>query len=86
MEQLSPEEKSRSGSSPGGHEKREVYSGREEHGSEGARLVAVDAAATAFAGVDADDVETVGAAAVGTDYERRQAVVAILRAPWSLPL
>lgn len=45
----------------------------------------VDVAAIAFAVVDADDVETVGAAAVGTDG-RRQAVVAILRAPWSLPL
>jgi len=33
--------------------------------------VAVDVAAVAFAGVDADDVETVGAAAVvGTDDER----------------
>lgn len=48
--------------------------------------MAVDVAAVAFAGVDADDVETVGAAVVGTDDERRQAVVAILRAPWSLPL
>ena len=47
--------------------------------------MAVDVAAVAVAGVDADDVETVGAAVVGTDG-RQQAVVAILCAPWSLPL
>ena len=44
----------------------------------------VDVAAIAFAAVDADDVETVEAAVVGTDG--RQALVAILRGPWSLPL
>jgi len=83
VEQLSPEEKSRSGSSPGGHEKREVYSRREWHDCDGG-LVPVDVAAIAFAAVDADDDETVEAAVVGTDG--RQAVVAILRGPWSLPL
>lgn len=63
---------------------RVVCSRREEHDCEGG-LVPVDVAAIAFVAVDADDAETVGAAVVGTD-ERQQAVVAIQRAPWSLPL
>lgn len=48
--------------------------------------MSVDVAAIAFADVDVDDAETVGAAVVGTDDGRQQAVVAILRAPLSLPL
>jgi hypothetical protein len=71
--------------SSGDHEKREVCSKRrEEHDCEGA-LVPVDVAEIAFAAVDVDDVETVGAAVVGMDG-MQQAVVAILRVPWSLPL
>jgi hypothetical protein len=48
-------------------------------------LVPADVAAIAFAAVDVGDAETAGAAVVGTDG-RRQAIVAILRGPWSLPL
>jgi len=67
VEQLSPEGKSQSGLSSGGHEKREVCSmRREEHDCEGG-LVPVDVAEIAFAVVGVDDVETVEAAVVETD-------------------
>jgi hypothetical protein len=59
----------------------EVYSGGEEYDCVGG-VVPVDVAAIAFAVVDAEAVE----AAVAETDGRRQAVVAILRAPWSLPL